>query len=97
MSSNPFLLKSAAPYASKPAVKITPEPVELHADEFQVIHALLPYQTPAAQPIRTAMHENCKIDGKKLFVYRAETGWTTVDLKSKPDDPKTTAGPHAVL
>ena len=91
------MLKAAGGYNPKAPSKLVPEPVGIHCDEHQVVYAMIPYQTPAAGAIRAHMHEHCKHDGKKLFVFRNENGWSTIDLASKPDDPKLTAGPHFVL
>lgn len=94
---SPFMLKAASGYNPKAPSKIAPEPVTILCDEHQVVYAIIPYQTPAAGTIRAHMHEHCKHDGKKLFIFRNENGWSTIDLASKPNDPKLTAGPQFVL
>lgn len=61
----------------------------------QIVRLGIPYQTPRAAEIRTAV--NTKVltdDGRRIFFFRGEDeSWTNVDLKATDAEPLLTAGP----
>jgi hypothetical protein len=104
MSTNPFGCNKRNSFNSfstnKAEKKIVPEPVTLIAAKSQVITLNIPFNTPAAQSIRTYMHTHCVSDGvpaQKLFIYRSANGWTNIALDSTEQSPKLTADVYYTL
>ena len=79
--------------------QMVPEPVTLEADPNQIIKAHLPFNTPQAKTIREHMHTHvkCPQEGTRVFVFRQQSGWTTVALNSTAQNPSLTMEPALVL
>ena len=82
---------------AKPKDKPGPEPVTLVANKNQVITAIIPFNTKQAANIRQHMHANVTHDGQRIFLYRAQNGWTNISLESTESAPKLTCDPTQTL
>jgi len=101
MSSSPFgcnAKKSSLGNSLKAKEAIPREPVTLIADKkYQIITAIIPYNSKQAAAIRQHMHANITIDGQRVFIFRTSNGWTTVALDATESNPKLTGNPITVL
>jgi PDZ domain-containing secreted protein len=101
MSSSPFGInakKSSLGNSLKAKEVIPKEPVTLIADKkYQIITALIPYNSKQAATIRAYMHANITIDGQRVFIFRVANGWSTVALDATESNPKLTGEPIMVL
>jgi hypothetical protein len=100
MASSPFGCNAKKNLFSGKAKAAQPAPgelVTLEVTKFQVITAIIPFNTKQAPNIRQDMHNHCVYDSQKIFMFRAVNGWTNIALDSTEETPKLTCDPQSAL
>ena len=97
----PFAMCSpfdSKPVGAKPQPKlVSKEEATLVANKNQIVTFVIPYNTTGAPHIRGFMHGNVLVNNQRIFIYRAQSGWTNVALDSTADEPKLTCDPYLTL
>ena len=85
----------AAPGGGAPAAPRTP-PENCEAMIFlnQIVKLLIPHNTPRSKGIRDFIKTYLLNErNERMFIFRTESGWTTIAFNSRPDNPVVTINP----